>query len=767
MARSLLKARSVPARFWGEAVVTAVYLLNRAPTKSLDGQTPYEAWHGVKPAVDHLRTFGCVAHVKNVKPHLSKLEDRSKKVVLLGYEPGAKAYRVFDPVARRIHISRDIVFDEDASWDWEEEGDGDGAPGFVVSDVWTGGEEHEAAPTSTVPATTPAPASTATSAGTTTSPASPSTPSPTLAGAPMTPIDGAALESGIQDSGNLDRGNLDADHDSSCPLRLRGINHILGDADASGQAARELDFDQLLLADELCLHGGEEPATFAEAELDVAWQRAMLEEMAAIERNGTWRLATLPSGHRPIRLKWVYKLKKDADGNVIKHKARLVAKGYVQKKGVDFDDAFAPVARLESVRMLLAIAAQEGWTVHHMDVKSAFLNGDLSEEVYVVQPPGFVKEGEEEKVLRLDKALYGLRQAPRAWNIKLDRSLCRIGFRQSNSEHGVYARGAGAKRLLVGVYVDDLIITGGETKEIDNFKKEMTRLFLMSDLGPLSFYLGIEVKQSSSGITLNQSAYAARIVEKAGLTGCNPVHIPMEPRFKLSKNSTAPETDATEHRSLVGCLRYLVNTRPDLAYAVGYVSRFMEKPTSEHLAAVKRLLRYVAGTINYGCRYVRQGGEAALVGYSDSDMAGDLDTRKSTSGVLFFLGQNAVSWQSQKQRVVALSSCEAEYIAAATAACQGVWLAKMLGELRKEDARTFELRIDNQSAIALIKNPVFHERSKHIETRYHYIRECAEARKLKVEFIGTGGQLADILTKPLARNKFVEQRLKLGVVEVK
>jgi hypothetical protein len=331
----------------------------------------------------------------------------------------------------------------------------------------------------------------------------------------------------------------------------------------------------------------------------------------------------------------------------------------------------------------------------------------------------------------------------------------------------VYARGVGFKRLLVGVYVDDLIITGGDTGEINRFKKEMTRLFLMSDLGPLSFYLGIEVKQSSEEISLNQSAYAAKILDKAGLIGCNPVHIPMEPRFKLSKNSVAPVTDATEYRSLVGCLRYLVNTRPDIEYAVGYVSRFMEKPTTEHLAAVKRVLRYVAGTINYGCMYTKQSGMLALVGYCDSDMAGDIGTRKSTSGVLFFLGQNAISWQSQKQRVVALSSCEAEYIAAATAACQGVWLSKMLGELRKEEAKTFGLKIDNQSAIALIKNLVFHERSKHIETRYHYILECAETKKLKVEYIGTNGQLADILTKPLARNKFIEQRLKLGVIEVK
>ena len=317
------------------------------------------------------------------------------------------------------------------------------------------------------------------------------------------------------------------------------------------------------------------------------------------------------------------------------------------------------------------------------------------------------------------------------------------------------------------MYVDDLIITGGDAEEIAKFKQEMARLFQMSDLGALSFYLGIEVKQSADGITLNQSAYAARILEKAGLTGCNPVHTPMEPRFKLSKESSAPAVNSTEYRSLVGFLRYLVNTRPDLAYSVGYVSPFMEKPTTEHLAAVKRLLRYIAGTINYGCHYTRHSGEAKLFGYCDDDMAGDVDTRKSTSGVLFLLGKNVISWQSQKQRVVALSSCEAEYIAATAAACQGVWLGQLVGELRNEEARPFALKIDNQSAIALIKNPVFHERSKHIDTRYHYIRECAEDGKLKIEAIGTEGQLADILTKPLGRSKFIEQRSRLGIVEVR
>jgi hypothetical protein len=239
----------------------------------------------------------------------------------------------------------------------------------------------------------------------------------------------------------------------------------------------------------------------------------------------------------------------------------------------------------------------------------------------------------------------------------------------------------------------------------------------------------------------------------------------MEPRLKLSKTSAAPAVNPTQYRSIVGSLRYLVNSRPDIAFAVGYVSRFMEAPTAEHLTAVKRILRYISGTLHFGCFY-QKGREAKLVGYSDSDLAGDIDTRKTTSGILFFLGNNVITWQSQKQKVVALSSCEAEYIAATTAACQGVWLARLLAEFKGRRPTTINLRIDSQSAIQLSKNPVFHDRSKHIDIRYHFIRDCIEKNRVALEFIGTKDQLADILTKALGCEQFCELRSRLGVINV-
>jgi hypothetical protein len=414
--------------------------------------------------------------------------------------------------------------------------------------------------------------------------------------------------------------------------------------------------------------------------------------------------------------------------------------------------------------MLVALAAHERWTVHHMDVKSVFLNGTLKEEVYVQQPPGFVVAGNEGKVLRLRKALYGLRQAPRAWNAKFDATMASLGFQRSSSEHGIYTRSRGDGRLIVGVYVDDLIITGTSDKVITAFKMEMKQQFQMSDLGLLSYYLGIEVNQGPAGIALCQAAYTRKILEKCGLASCNPTATPMENRLKLSKSSTEPAVNATEYRSIIGALRYLLHTRPDLAFAVGYLSRFMEEPRDDHLAAVKRVLRYLAGTQEHGLFYTRHGdGPAKLAGYSDADLAGCVDTRRSTSGIIFFLGGNPISWQSNKQKVVALSSCEAEYMAAAAAACQGIWLARLLTDMVGSESGASELWVDNQSAIALSKNPVFHDRSKHIDVRYHFIRECVEEGRIALKFITTEQQMADGLTKALGRVRFQELRKKIGI----
>jgi Reverse transcriptase (RNA-dependent DNA polymerase) len=661
---------------------------------------------------------------------MKKLEDRSTEMFLLGYEKGSKAYRVYNPVTKKITVTRDVVFEEDKSWNWSEDGDQVREKGvplrapFIVDgltqtereNVGVGAEQENRS-------------------------------------------DGVYFDDGIVSDDEQDETSGTvigrSSREQHTPIKMRSL------ADLYDQT------DQINLFG-VCMMGVEEPANFEEAEGDEKWRVAMRDELESINNNHTWSLVDPPRGKKVIGLKWVFKMKKDSEGNVVKYKARLVAKGFVQKQGIDFEEVFAPVARIETIRLLIALAVQEEWLLHHMDVKSAFLNGELLEEVYVTQPPGFEVKGSEFKVMKLHKALYGLKEAPRAWNSKLDSTLSSFGFQRSKLEHAVYKRREESACILIGVYVDDLIITGTSEEEISKFKLKMKEKFQMSDLGLLSYYLGIEINQGKGVATLCQQGFAQKILKECDMMSCNSTKIPMEARLKLSKNSESQPVESHKYRSIVGSLRYLLHTRPDLALSVGIVSRFMESPKEEHMAAVKQILRYLKGSTGVGFTYRKSPvRNVNFVGYSDSDLAGDVDDRKSTTGVIFFLGDNPISWFSRKQKVVALSSCEAEYIAASAAACQGVWLEALRAELMEQSSQKIMLRIDNQSAISLCKNPVFHDRSKHIDTKYHYIRENVENGRIAVEHVGTSEQLADMLTKPLSRIRFAELRHRIGVSGIK
>ncbi|KAG6483537.1 hypothetical protein ZIOFF_060185 [Zingiber officinale] len=344
--------------------------------------------------------------------------------------------------------------------------------------------------------------------------------------------------------------------------------------------------------------------------------------------------------------------------------------------------------------------------------------------------------------------------------------LVELGFKKCIQEHAVYTRGEGEASILVGVYVDDLIVTGSSTGRINKFKQQMMTEFEMSDLGLLSYYLGIEVEQQKSRILLRQSTYAKKILSQFKMADCNATKHPMEPKTQLHKDLEGTPVDATEYRRVIGCLRYLLHTRPDLSYPVGMASRYMERPTTMHHKVVKQILRYLKGTIHFGLTYIKGPQEISIFGYSDSDLAGDLDGRKSTSGMTFYFNESLVSWNSQKQKTVALSSCEAEFMAATTAACHALWLRSLTSELTGEKPKPVTLFVDNKSSIALMKNPVFHGRSKHIDTRFHFIRECVENGQIVVEFINTGEQRADVLTKALPGVKLAVMRQLLGVCDL-
>ena len=446
-----------------------------------------------------------------------------------------------------------------------------------------------------------------------------------------------------------------------------------------------------------------------------------------------------------------------------KYKARLVAKGYAQEYGVDYAEVFAPVARLDTIRVVVALAAQKEWTIHQLDVKSAFLHGEVDEEVFVEQPPGYVQRGKEQQVYKLRKALYGLKQAPRAWYSRIEAYFSKEGFVKCPYEHTLFIKvGGGGKILIVCLYVDDLIYTGNDECMFIKFKESMMNEFEMTDLGKMRYFLGIEVLQQVDGIFICQKRYAQEVLKRFKMENCNPVHNPIVPGTKLSKDVTGEKVDSTFYKQIVGSLMYLTATRPDTMFVVSLISRFMESPTEIHLAAAKRVLRYLKGTISLGILY-KKGGHTELRGYSDSDYAGDLDDRKSTSGYLFMLSSGAVCWSSKKQPVVSLSTTEAEFIAAASCACQATWLRRIMKELGQAQQDSTTIFCDNSSAIKLSKNPVMHGRSKHIDVRFHFLREMTKNETVQLIHCNTQEQVADILTKPLKTDAFLKMRELMGM----
>ncbi|GJS99151.1 ribonuclease H-like domain, reverse transcriptase, RNA-dependent DNA polymerase [Tanacetum coccineum] len=671
-----------------------------------------------KPNLENLRIFGCIAYAKVPSQHLTKLDDRSNKMVYLGNEQGSKAYRLFDPITQRICVSRDVKFKENETWDWKDymSEHTDNEPEWT--DFRIENLEHHDHEIQPLEEDNEFPNNNDDYASPRNSPThsqpfhTPSTRSSEI----------NSQDTLINSSPSYNQSNNDSiqvvntpSHFDHTPVRgFRTLNDLYENT------------EELLLAED-------EPKNYKEASTDQKWIEAMKVELDSINRNNTWELTTLPKGHKAIGLKWVFKTKKDANGNIVKHKARLVAKGYIQEHGIDFEEVFAPVARMETIRLLLAIAANNKWEVHHLDVKSAFLHGDLKEEVYVTQPEGFIKRQDQGKVYRLIKALYGLRQAPRAWNIKLDNTLKSLDFKKCALEQAIYTKRSKDSILLIGVYVDDLIITGTPKEEIDNFKAQMEEKFEMSDLGLLAYYLGIEVTQTNGDISIKQSAYASKILKEAGMIDCNETLIPMDPGTRLTKITEGTMVNSTEYRSLIGCLRYLLHTRPDLSYSVGLLSRFMQEPREQHMKAIRQVLRYVQGTKDHGITYKHNGGNK-IHGFSDSSYGVNTQEGKGTTGIIFYYEESPI-WSTQKQATVALSSCESEFIAATAAATQALWLKRLLSKLTHSQEEKVIIQVDNKSAIALMKNPVFHGRSKHIDTKYHFIRECIEREDIQVEFV--------------------------------
>ncbi|KAK1646253.1 hypothetical protein QYE76_064058 [Lolium multiflorum] len=715
MVRSMMSLTDLPLSFWSYALETAAFTLNRAPSKSVE-TTPYELWFNKKPKLSFLKVWGCEAYVKKLQP--DKLEPKAEKCVFIGYPKETIGYTFYHKSEGKIFVAKNGTF-------LEKE--------FLTKEV-TGRkvelDEIEESllvdQSSAVPENVPVPPTPAT-----------------------------------------EEAN-DNDHETS--------NETATEPRRSTRDRATPDWYDPCLNVMIVDNNDEDPATYEEAMMSPdsnKWQEAMKSEMGSMYDNKVWTLVELPDSRKAVENKWIFKRKTDADGNITVYKARLVAKGFRQIQGVDYDETFSPVAKLKSVRILLAIAAFFDYEIWQMDVKTAFLNGDIEEELYMVQPKGFVDPKNADKVCKLQRSIYGLKQASRSWNRRFDKVIKDFGFIQCHGEACIYKKVSGSSVAFLILYVDDILLIGNDIELLSSVKGYLNNSFSMKDLGEASYILGIKIYRDRSRrlIGLSQSTYLDKILKKFRMDESKKGFLPMLPGKVLSKTqgpATAEERERMSqipYASAVGSIMYaMLCTRPDIAHAVSLTSRYQSDPGMEHWTAVKNILKYLKRTKDMFLCY---GGDQELVvtSYTDASWNTDPDDSKSQSGYVFILNGAAVSWASSKQCTVAKSSTESEYIAASEASSEAVWMKRFIVELGVVPSALdpFVIYCDNMGAIANAQEPRSHKRLKHIKLRYHSIREYIEDGEVKICKVHTDLNVADPLTKALPRAKHDQHQNAMGV----
>ncbi|CAL1375374.1 unnamed protein product [Linum trigynum] len=484
-------------------------------------------------------------------------------------------------------------------------------------------------------------------------------------------------------------------------------------------------------------------------------------EKDALEASHTWDLVKRQPDMSVIGCKWVYTLKMLPEGTVEREKARLVAQGFRQEYGVDYEETFAPVAKMQTVRSLLAVAAMKEWRLLQLDVKNAFLHGDLKETIYMERPPGYTR-GDDTMVCRLRRSLYGLKQAPRAWFEKFHATILHAGLVQSENDPSLFLRSTSRGITALLIYVDDMVVTGDDSVGIEELLLVLRSAFNLKELGDLSYFLGLEIHRSTAGIHVGQRKYIVDLLEEAQMDDCLPCNTPMEQNLKLRQLEGDLLSDGSLYRSIVGSLIYLTHTRPDISYPVQIVSQFMSAPRKPHWLAVQRILRYLRGTQEVGLLFPT-GGASILEAYSDADYAGCQDTRRSTSGWCVKIGNSFISWRCKKQDRVSKSSTEAEYRSMSEVSSEIVWLRRLLAELGVTCQDPVRLYVDNTSAICIATNPVLHDRTKHIEVHVHYVRQLVAEGTVELTYITSEDQTSDLLTKAVStsRHWFLAHKLML------
>jgi len=746
MARCLLLQSGLPPTFWAEAVATACYIRNRCPTSTLKGKTPCEVWTGELPRLSHMKTFGSTVYVLNKDTSKDKFGARSNKGIFIGYPRESKGYRVWLPDSRKIVVARDVEFLEKTPETSEDSNEFDFLQEPDQERIMVSDDDETAAKDVEFTFANPV--------------------APTTVGVGQQP----------EDVGNAPRGRgrpkILRTGSRGRPRKLYQPSHSTG--------TDEPEIPTEILNDEF-----EDDVFAAPAEVSVPeamnskekdeWDHAIQSEVKSLLKNDTLKIVTRKKGQNIIGSRLVLTNKYGPNGSIQRRKARIVAKGYSQKYGVDYYQTFAPVARLETIRLLMAIAVQYGLKVHQIDVMTAYLNARLDEEV-VMEIPEQMKETlekiasieEKDSVIglranemlkslraggnacKLNKAIYGLRQSGRQWHSTLDAKLRSLKLKPTKGDPCLYVAHRNAEILLLLIYVDDILIASRDLNWITEIKRSLKENFDIKDLGLAEFCLGLEINQREEMITLTQSGYILDILRRFGMENCNPIATPAEVGTRQTQTADSTNVEDWPYRELIGALLYLaVATRPDIANTVSRLAQFTTAPEKSHWLAAKRVLRYLAGTVRIGLVYTPT--DQPLLGYSDADWGGDLVTRKSYSGYAFLMSGGAVTWKSQKQRSVALSSTEAEYVSLSEAVKEGLYLRSLLMEIKLDEPAELTICIDNRGAQCLANDPVSHTRLKHIDVRYHFTRDAVQGGAVKLHHVPTDQMVADVLTKALPR----------------
>lgn len=710
-ARSMLSASKLPQYLWAEACNTAIYILNRTGKTKVENKFPHELWYKRKVEnLNHLRVFGTGCYVHIPKQFRSKFDNKSVFGHMVGYVNDKDGYRVWIPSRGKIICSHDVLFKSEKTCSIQPNAkvvsylDEKDDESVIENQFDTQDEDNN----------------------------------------PLTESINEEID--INDNNEVDNFPEEAVNEKRRSTRERKQPDWMKSGDFVMLSKEDAD---------------DYPKSYNEAmktRQREKWKKAMNDELESLQENETWDLVQRPANVNVIKNRWVFRVKPPINGES-RYKARLVAKGYVQKYGIDYDETFSPVARYDSIRTLLAIAAIKGMKITQFDVKTAFLYGTLQEEVYLEQPEGF--EDRTDRVCRLKKSLYGLKQAPRCWNKRFIQFMKETGFKTSTADPCVFYRINQGKTLYAAIYVDDGLLVGTDEQEIKSFFKLLETEFKITT-GSLENFLGMQIQYDGDGsISINQEEYTNKILKRFGMHEANAVSTP------IGKEEVKDSPDVkgkVPYREAVGSLMYLTAaTRPDIAFSVNKAARAMENPTEKDWSNVKRIFKYLKGTSSY-CISYRNDGKPLKI-YSDADFGGDTASRRSTTGVVVVLAGGAISWTSQLQRTVSLSTTEAELIAASEGAKELIWMKRLLTELLGLNQLP-TLYVDNASAIKLAKNPEYHKRSKHIDIRYFYVREKYLNGELKLEHIDGQKQLADLFTKSLDKTRFDYLRSNIGVLEL-